>query len=63
MIGAGCPNSMTAFGCLAGNDDFGTGCGPSGWQSQVTVAANSRWLYLIVEGYFGSVSGQYNVSW
>ena len=45
---------MLSFGCLAGNDDFGTGCGPNGWQSRVTVTANSRWLYLVVQGYFGA---------
>ena len=30
MVGFGCPNSYSSFGCVASNDDFGTGCGPSG---------------------------------
>ena len=54
-LGYGCGTDATAYQCQGGNDDT-TGCG-SGSQSQVTLTATQRWVYVVVEGYYGSTSG------
>jgi hypothetical protein len=58
--GQGCPFSLQAYGCLAGNDDS---CGA---QSRITIpAVTQRYLYVVVSsfGTTGGSGGTYNLSW